>query len=279
MKRKTVSLGIGIILVTIPICGFVFSEETGETKEEKIYFIQPKDTLWGIAGKIYANPFKWKKIHSANPGIKNPDLIYPGEKIVIPGEAITPIEKVVPGEMVAPEEKVAPVSETKVEELDRKSTEGAAQIPGEEGGSLPEEKAEISTETSEVSVPVEEKKEVPISRDRYLKKKFSPETLLVPVNWQYDGVITREEEKKILISAGDNIYLNIGSRKGLKAGMYCFVFRKGKKVYHSETGKLLGMNIERIGIVDIIETKENISSAKVVTSSEVLGVGDGIKIE
>ncbi len=46
-----------------------------------------RDSLWRIAEYefIYNDPFKWKFIYEANRDkIKNPDLIYPGQKLVIP---------------------------------------------------------------------------------------------------------------------------------------------------------------------------------------------------
>ncbi len=48
---------------------------------------EDRDCLWNIAGKstIYSDPFKWPKIWQANTGqIRNPDIIYPGQVLVIP---------------------------------------------------------------------------------------------------------------------------------------------------------------------------------------------------
>lgn len=46
-----------------------------------------RDCLWNISGKveIFGDPFMWSKIWQANTNIiKNPDLIYPGQQLVIP---------------------------------------------------------------------------------------------------------------------------------------------------------------------------------------------------
>ena len=49
------------------------------------YTIEKGDTLSGIAKKFYGKATDWKKIYEANKTkISNPDLIYPGEKIIIP---------------------------------------------------------------------------------------------------------------------------------------------------------------------------------------------------
>jgi nucleoid-associated protein YgaU len=49
-----------------------------------------RDCLWNIAKKpkIYANPFLWPKIWQGNRDqIKNPDIIYPGQRLKIPPKA------------------------------------------------------------------------------------------------------------------------------------------------------------------------------------------------
>lgn len=52
--------------------------------ENKTHTVQNGDTLWGIAKKYYGNGGQYTKIVSANLGIKNPNLIYPGQIFIIP---------------------------------------------------------------------------------------------------------------------------------------------------------------------------------------------------
>lgn len=52
---------------------------------KKTYTIVSGDTLWGIAKRYYGNGALYTKIYEANKSIiKNPNLIYPGQKVVIP---------------------------------------------------------------------------------------------------------------------------------------------------------------------------------------------------
>jgi len=51
------------------------------------YLVKKNDTLSRIAGgkNVYGDPSKWRKIYEANKNrIKNPNLIYPGQRLVIP---------------------------------------------------------------------------------------------------------------------------------------------------------------------------------------------------
>jgi len=53
--------------------------------EVEYYEIQKGDSLWKIAEKFYGNGSKYKKILAENlQVIKDPDLIFPGQKIRIP---------------------------------------------------------------------------------------------------------------------------------------------------------------------------------------------------
>lgn len=52
--------------------------------ENKTHTVVKGDTLWGVAKQYYGNGAQYTKIASANPAIKNPNLIYPGQVLSIP---------------------------------------------------------------------------------------------------------------------------------------------------------------------------------------------------
>jgi nucleoid-associated protein YgaU len=46
--------------------------------------VQAGDTLWSIAGRMYGDPAGWRRLYTLNQKtIRNPNLIYPGETLVV----------------------------------------------------------------------------------------------------------------------------------------------------------------------------------------------------
>lgn len=58
---------------------------SGTSGSEQPYTVVEGDSLSKIAKHFYGDANKWSRIHEANRDqIKNPDLIYPGQKLRIP---------------------------------------------------------------------------------------------------------------------------------------------------------------------------------------------------
>jgi LysM repeat protein len=73
------------------------------------YIVVPGDTLWGIAGKFLKSPYRWSELWKLNKDeIKRPQLIYPGQVLVLDKSGLQPrlvLETVV----VKPHEYVEPL--------------------------------------------------------------------------------------------------------------------------------------------------------------------------
>lgn len=77
---KAAPVSEGVPSASAPATEAPADEETGE-----YYTIKSGDTLSAIAKKYYGNAMAYKKIFEANREIiKDPDKIYPGQKIFIP---------------------------------------------------------------------------------------------------------------------------------------------------------------------------------------------------
>lgn len=60
------------------------SQENPAVTENKTHTVRQGDTLWGLAKKYYGNGALYSKIVSANPSVKNPNLICEGQVLSIP---------------------------------------------------------------------------------------------------------------------------------------------------------------------------------------------------
>lgn len=73
MKRVALLVAIFAFLFPILVWG-----------QSRVYTVKPGDTLWKIAATKYNNGWLWPVIYRANPGIKNPSKIFPGQELMIP---------------------------------------------------------------------------------------------------------------------------------------------------------------------------------------------------
>lgn len=61
------------------------TQQVQSNTSKKYHIVKKGDCLWNIAKKYYGSGSKYTKIYEANKSIiKNPNLIYPGQKFLIP---------------------------------------------------------------------------------------------------------------------------------------------------------------------------------------------------
>lgn len=85
-KRVVVQTLLPSVLVAASVLSFqtTFASSTTISKNAPdTYIVKKGDTLWGIAGKFLNKPWQWPKIWVKNSQIKNPHLIYPGDRLLL----------------------------------------------------------------------------------------------------------------------------------------------------------------------------------------------------
>ncbi|MFA5779284.1 MAG: LysM peptidoglycan-binding domain-containing protein [Elusimicrobiota bacterium] len=138
---------------------------------------------------------------------------------------------------------------------------------------VPEEKAkeEIKDEVPSASVPVAVPKEEPV-------KKVEEDSIIADDNWEFDGYVSGEKDRKIIIGQGDTVFLDLGKKQNIKPLDRYTVYRKDRKIVHPETDENLGNLIRKIGVLEIsTDIQNNTCTGRVIMAREPVLVGDMIK--
>jgi LysM repeat protein len=90
-----------VAAATVPDAGDQHAAEQSEARRPAaalpVYVVAPRDTLWGIAERFLGDPYRWRELFQLNQGrplphppggrFTDPDLIYPGQQLLLPADA------------------------------------------------------------------------------------------------------------------------------------------------------------------------------------------------
>lgn len=195
--------------------------------ESGIYIVVKGDTLWDISNSLLKDPFLWPLIWKENPFIKNPDLIYPRNRLVIP--SLAQIERALqaPAEAAPPEEGA--------EKADTKAPPA------------PAAPAAVAEEPAGRGLILEQEAAHPLI-DKYTMLSAS-----------YVGTDTWEEsiagslEPKNMLGFDDVVFIQVNAPENVNIGDRYLIFAPVKKVKHPQTGKGMGRLIKVLGILQVTE--------------------------
>lgn len=70
-----------LLCLLLPWSGAATATEAGPLNPDapQRYTVQPGDTLWSIAGRFLRAPWRWQEVWESNPGVDNPNRIFPGD--------------------------------------------------------------------------------------------------------------------------------------------------------------------------------------------------------
>jgi hypothetical protein len=184
--------------------GLVVLAGTGALAASSRHTVAEQDCLWDLAGRYYKDHFRWRSIAGANPQVKDPNLIYPGQVLEIPDagaavEASAPIPAELP--------KAAPLAEA--ESVPEAAVSGPAEeMPPAEEPARPAESGIIEDSLS-TEFPEAQAGQYP-----------SFTRLQAPKGWKEDGRVTEFDGQEIITGPGDlaeaalakNIPARVGDR-------------------------------------------------------------------
>jgi len=216
-----------------------------EEFQYKDYEVVKGDTLWDISSKELTDNYQWPLVWKENPDVKNPNRIYPGQKLRIPIGLKAAEEKAIEAVMVEePAKAEVPKAEEPVKEV--KAVKAAK----------PEEPRRIETE----------KKGFLVERSAYLYAGW------IGQDAPNRGAVLRSPTGATYVGASDEIYIKPLAE--VKAGDMFYVVRKGHKVIHPITKERLGYLIEIIGSLRVVSITTDGVLARVTESFTEIAPGD-----
>ncbi len=79
MLKKLLAISAGLLFV---VTVYAANVEWVQGHPDR-YVVQKGDTLWSISARFLKQPWHWPQIWQANPQVRNPHLIYPGNQLLL----------------------------------------------------------------------------------------------------------------------------------------------------------------------------------------------------
>lgn len=238
----------------------------------EVYVIQRGDTLWDLAARFYGDPYLWPQIWEKNDYILDAHWIYPGDPLEIVG-------------------RITSGPET-ISSLDGTGDDDEGDLG--DGGDGDEGAPGIDVKDSTLGEPVPLAAETDISCTGYVADvgeafpyrivgSESEALLLNRKAYENDrgkviqGEYGSRNSLKLGLLAGDIVYVDGGSAKGLAAGEQFSAVLPMQRITHPVTGQPFGRYYHYLGRIRLLSVQETTAIAEIVESCEGLVVGSYLK--
>lgn len=238
----------------------------------EVYVIQRGDTLWDLAARFYSDPYLWPQIWEKNDYILDAHWIYPGDPLEIVG-------------------KVATSPDT----LSSLGDEGTGEMAGDgDEGDGGEGAPGVDVKGPTLGEPVPLAAETDISCTGYISD-FGEEFPYRVVGSESEALLLNREayenargkgiqgefgsrnSLKLGLLAGDIVYIDGGSAKGMTAGEQFSAVLPMERVIHPVTGQTFGRYYHYLGRLRVLSVQETTAIAEIVESCDAFVVGSLLK--
>jgi len=110
--------------------------------------------------------------------------------------------------------------------------------------------------------------------------EYERDVFIAPLDFEFDGYIAGTKEKKFMTAYGDVVFIDLGKNQQVKPKTRFIIYREGEEVVHPLTGEILGIIIEKIGVLEVTsDIQEDSSTAVIRDSRKPIEIGDPIKLQ
>jgi len=198
------------------------------------------DTLWDLSGSYLKDPFIWPEIWQVNPQIDDPDRIYPGNQVQLPGHApVAPPTSRLPYIAAPATPPTAPAM--------------AEAAPSEAPPTPPAPVVATTDRIAHSGWLAGLHEEVGVGR-----------------------ILGSWHPRRKMLATDASVYLSLGSRDGVVAGDRFQVVEKGEIIHHPETGEAVGRLIRVVGEIELTEVHDATASGRVVRAFAPMTAGDRV---
>ncbi|MEY4516747.1 MAG: hypothetical protein RL180_1093, partial [Pseudomonadota bacterium] len=205
------------------------------TDAPNLYIVKRGDTLWDISKRFLNDAWRWPQVWAANPQVKNPHLIYPGDRLLL-----CKIE----GRTV----------------VGRDEGDGCAGIALRmSGGSSSSNDARLSprirVEALDVAVSA-----IPASA---IQGWLTQSQVVAYDTLQQAPYVLAAKGRRVVTAAGDTIYIR---GTGLQVGDSYGVYREGERYVDPETKESLGYEARMVARGTVTEINREVTTIELTES-------------
>ncbi len=216
------------------------------------YVVQKGDTLWGISKHLLDDPLLWPRLWEENPSIKNPNLIFPGERLVVPGQTIeappAPVAQVTPPPPAPPAPPAPPV---------------AAPPPPPPTPPV----VAIPPPPAPPAVPLVNPFTVNCSPLVTTEEAATTKGI---------GSIIESREGLLMLSRENRVNVGLTAPEPVAAGALLAVVRPAQQLVDPDTGRVAGRVALTLGLLEVASVEGQVAQAKVTYACGAMTVGDRV---
>ena len=256
--KRTGGIGLGglmLVVFCLPVLAVAAAPpETvpGETPGalESPYIVKKGDTLWGISRDLLNDPHLWRRLWEENTFISNPNRIYPGDRLGLPGK-----------EMAPPPAPPAPVAEAPQPEPAK------PEPPKVEAPAPPPPPVAAPPPLAPPTPPVP-----PASQHaRVCSPALVAEKDAVTLGI---GETVKNPDNRIMVAMEDRVFLGLDAGRSVNKGDRLAAIRVGRRIADPRTGKSAGRILYVLGLLEVTEAKDRVARARISYSCGPIVVGD-----